>query len=409
MMGLPAAEWSNPFFAGRLPALCASLHAGIPYFRATPVEGALPFHTDVGIAHYYGVGAYRRPLADVRRARVKFSAESLGFANVPIPDTMLAMASGAAPVPHHPVWKAGVPRDNGAGLDFEDIRDHYLRDLYGLDPVRLRAENLERYYALSRAVSGEVMSRVYAEWRRPHSECGGALVWFFRDLRRGAGWGLIDSDNNPKPVYHYLKRCWARRAILITDEGLNGLNLHVVNEDSTALRARVELAIWQHGRIRIADAAQAIQVPARSAITLQSDALLAHFSDITYSYRFGPSGHDVVAARLIEQDSHAFLGEDFYFPRGLNLPFQDSAAISATAEPVDNGCVLLTLESNCFLQTVSIEASGYRADDDYFHLAPGCKKQIRFFPFEEGASKFKAYIGALNLRESITVRTHGMS
>lgn len=409
MMGLPAGEWTNPFFAERLPALCADQHAGIPYFRATPVEGALPFHTDTGIAHYYGVGAYRRPLDDVRRARVRFSAESLGFANVPAPETMAGMTSGATPAPHHPAWKAGVPRDNGAGLDFEDIRDFYLQELYGLDPVKLRGENLERYYALSRAVSGEVMSRVYAQWRRPRSECGGALVWFFKDLRRGAGWGIIDSDNRPKPVYHYLKRCWAQRAILITDEGLNGLNLHIVNENSQPLRARVELEVFQHGRIRIADAAQTISVPPRSALTLQSDALLARFIDITYSYRFGPSGHDVVAARLIAEDSGMPLSEDFYFPRGLNLPFQEAAAVSATAISDENGCVVATLESNCFLQTVSLEAKGYRADDNYFHLAPGCKKQIRFFPHEHGANKFKAYIGALNLRESITVKNNGMS
>jgi len=312
-------------------------------------------------------------------------------------------------VPHHPLWKAGVPRDNGAGLDFEDIRDFYLQQLYGVDPVRLRSENLERYYALSRAVSGEVMSRVFAEWRSTHSACGGALVWFFRDLRRGAGWGIVDSDNRPKPVYHYLRRRWADRAIHITDEGLDGLHLHINNESAEPLQARVELEVFQHGRIRIANAGRELSVPPRSTLHLASDALLGHFIDITYSYRFGPPGHDVVVARLVERDSGATLSEDFHFPLGLNLPFQDGAQIEISARQDADGSVVTTLESNCLLQTVTIDSRDYRADDNYFHLAPNRRKQVRLVPGGGGANKFKAYVGALNLRDSITVKANGMS
>lgn len=97
MLGLPASEWTNPFFAETLPALCARLHAGVPYFRSSPSEGALPFHVATGIAHYYGVGAYRRPLADVKSAGVKFATECLGFSNVPEPETVAAMMGGTTP------------------------------------------------------------------------------------------------------------------------------------------------------------------------------------------------------------------------------------------------------------------------------------------------------------------------
>lgn len=402
MLGLPAGEWSNDFFSEALPRLCAQLHAGIPYFRGSPSEGALPFHTASGIAHYYGVGAYRRPLADVKLAQVKFGAETLGFANVPEPETMALMLHGATPMPHHPAWKAGVPRDNGAGLDFEDVRDHYLKLLFDLDPVQLRSRDVERYYALSRAVSGEVMGRVFSEWRRTDSECGGALVWFFNDLRPGAGWGIIDSENRPKAAYHYLKRAWARRTVRITDEGLNGLQLHVINESAAPLAAGVELEVFQAGRIRIAAATTAVAVAPHSTLMLESDALLGHFSDITYAYRFGPPGHDIVVARLVA-DSGATLGEDVYFPQGLNLPYQDAAQIRSSTRVLDDS-VIVTLESDCFLQTVHVDSRDYMADDNYFHLAPNRKKQIRFSPAGAPGKKFKCHFSALNLRESITVR-----
>ena len=92
-------------------------------------------------------------------------------------------------VVHHPRWKAGVPRDAGTGWDFDDVRDHYLRLLFGVDPAELRRCDHERYLELSRAVSGEAMAAVFGEWRRPGSPCGGGLVLWLRDLVPGAGWG----------------------------------------------------------------------------------------------------------------------------------------------------------------------------------------------------------------------------
>ncbi len=92
-----------------------------------------------------------------------------------------------SPALHSPRWKARVPRDAGASWDFEDVREHYLRTVYDVDPPRLRYEQPERYLMLSRAVVAEVMSDVFAEWRRVGSSCNGGLVWQFQDLLPGAG------------------------------------------------------------------------------------------------------------------------------------------------------------------------------------------------------------------------------
>ncbi len=394
MLGLPPEQWSSPFFTEQLPARCAQAHPGTVYFPSTPTGGALPFHTAEGLTHYYGVGAYRRPLHDARLADVRFTPECLGFSNVPDGEGL--------PLPHHPAWKAGVPRDSGAGWDFEDIRDHYLERLFSVNPIALRSVDPERYLALSRAVSGEVMLRVFAEWRRPGGRCGGGLVWFLKDLRPGAGWGVIDSSGQPKAAYWYLRRAWARRAVLITDEGLQGLDLHLLNEESAALEGTVELELLADGRsLRAASAP--VSIPARGALTLSGDALMGGFTDLSHAYRFGPPAHDVVLARLRGPDG-AVLSQDAFFPGGYSLPLQrepglEGSCVTAAAD----GTVVMTLRSAVFLQSVAIQCGGFSLSDNHFHLAPGIPREIVCTPRPDARS-LKAWVSALNMAGFLTVR-----
>lgn len=369
MLGLPPEEWSSPFFQETAPALLARLHPGTAWFPSTPTGGALPFHTGTGLTHYYGVGAYLRPLTDARRAGVRFTPECLGFSNVPDAVTTETLLPGGPPPPHHPAWKAGIPRDNGAGWDFEDVRDHYLQALFGVDPVALRAHDAERWRALSRVTTGEVMARTFAEWRRPGSGCGGALVWFWKDLRPGAGWGLIDHLGRPKPVWWYLRRAWARRTVLLTDEGLDGVGVHVINETELPFTGSVEILLLQHGRRVVAEGRAAVSLAPFTATTLSGDALVGRFTDLTWSYRFGPPGHEIVAVRLRDADG-GMCGQDVLFPNGHTLAPVEPGSLGVSGERVEGG-VRLTLETPRFLQSVSIAAPGYTPDDDGMHLLPG--------------------------------------
>ncbi len=145
---------------------------------------------------------------------------------------------------HDPRWKAGVPRDVGAGWDFDDVRDHYLPVLYGIEPLALRYADHERYLELSRHVSGELMAEVFGELRRPGSPCGGALVLWLTDLMAGAGWGVLDHRHAPKVAYHYLRRALAARAVWSTDEGLGGIDVHVANDAPEPLRAILRVSAY---------------------------------------------------------------------------------------------------------------------------------------------------------------------
>jgi beta-mannosidase len=400
MMGLAREHWSNEFFLETLPKMCEEQQPGVAYFPSSPWGGALPFHVSTGIAHYYGVGAYRRPLADAKAARGRFATECLGISNVPEAETMALVMEGTLPPPHHPRWKARVPRDSGSGYDFEDVRDHYLEVLFGEKAAELRAQDVARYYALSRVVSGEVMSRTYGEWRAPASGCGGALVWFYRDLWPGAGWGLTDSTGRPKAALWYLKRAWAPVSIHLTDEGLDGYGIHAVNESGDALEALVEIEMYQAGKSVSGSAQVPVTLPARGAVSLQGDALLGYFSDSTNAYRFGPPKYDVVSARLLRADTGEVLSEDFQFPAGMDLRAQRDVKLEAHAGRRTDGRIEVVLRSDTFLQSVNIACDGYTPGDNYFHLAPNQEKRIPF----DGEGPFKATFEALNWIDGCVVR-----
>src|SRR5690606_32967515 len=83
MMGLPEATWRGPLTEEILPGIAGRLCPDIPYVPNSPCNGALPFISNEGVSHYYGVSAYCRPLDDARRAKVRFATECLAFSNVP--------------------------------------------------------------------------------------------------------------------------------------------------------------------------------------------------------------------------------------------------------------------------------------------------------------------------------------
>ncbi|CAD5253406.1 Beta-mannosidase [Bosea sp. 62] len=373
MLGAPPEAWSGPVFDEILPEAVAALRPDIAYVPNSPSGGPLPFVADKGVTHYYGVGAYMRGFDDARRANVRFAAESLAFANVP---EEVSLRGGKPPaITHHPDWKRAVPRDAGASWDFEDVRDHYLERLYGLEPARLRREDPERYFALSRATVAEVMEETFAEWRRPASPTSGALVWLLQDLQPGAGWGVIASDGEPKSAWHGLARAFRPVQLALTDEGVNGLGLHVLNERPEPLAATVELTCWRAGEVEVIKAKRDVALAPRAAVTLSAFELIGRFFDIAYAYRFGPPGHDVTSAVLRDAASDAVLAEAFHFPLGRGHERHHCGLIAQLEREGDDWS--LALSTRRLAQSVEIVDAGWRPERSWFHLAPGEPRRIR--------------------------------
>jgi beta-mannosidase len=404
MLGLPKSQWESPLFDALLPGWCGERAPTVPYVPSSPSGGDLPFQCDRGISHYYGVGAYLRELDDARRADVRFAAECLAFSNIPCSETIEHFMRDLESPAHHPRWKQRVPRDRGASWDFEDVRDHYVERLFQVDARALRYGDMERYLALGRAAVGEAMESTFAEWRRAGSRCGGGLVFWLKDLWEGAGWGVIDARGRPKSAYYYLRRILAPRTVALTDEGLNGLTLHILNDAGEVLTAVVELELYRLGETSVARAETAVRVPPHEVLALRADGLLGRFADLAYAYRFGPPSHHATVVRLRSGDD--VLARAFHFPLGRALPVESDLGLRANAQ-TRGGIPGVEVATRKLAQCVTLDVPGFVAADDYFHLEPGAKHWVALKPLDADRLAVRGSVGALNLHGHVQIAAQG--
>ncbi len=404
MLGLDPLLGRGELFGELLPRLVREAEVDAVYVPSAPTGGDLPFRTDRGVANYYGVGAYLRPLEDARRAGVRFAAECLAFANVPNEDAVAEVLPGGAAslAVDDRRWKAGVPRDSGATWDFEDVRDHYFGLLFGLDPVAVRSADPARYLELSRAVSGEVMAETLGEWRRPGSPTRGALVLWLRDLLPGAGWGLTDHSGEPKVAWHHVRRAFAPVAVWTTDEGLNGIDVHVANDRGVAFRGRLRIALYAGREQLVEEVAAAVDLPAHAASTHNVEALLGRFSDVSYAYRFGPPGHDALVASLEQEDGLVSQAVRFPAGRPLEVEAARGLGLEAGAEPAAGGAALV-VRTRRLAYGVRVHGIDLAASDDAFCVEPGRERRVELRPKPGRALPGDAFLTALNLDGRVRV------
>lgn len=381
MMGLPEERWRTPLTEEILPRAAGRIRPDVPYVANSPSGGAMPFSPNEGIAHYYGVGAYRRPLEDARRANVRFAGECLAFSNVPEAGGLPGIENAPC---HHPDWKRGVPRDRDTGWDFEDVRDHYVRELYGTDPLDLRHGDPASYLDHGRAAVAEVMEATYAEWRRAGSGCRGALVWTFQDLMPGAGWGVVASDGTPKSAWHALRRAFAPLRVSLTDEGTNGLDIHVANDGPDPRRLRITLSCLREGALPVAGGTRDFDIGAHGGARFAATDLIGAFFDTTHAFRFGPPSHDCVHVTLSDPETGTVLDEAFHFPLGRAKAAR-GARVEASVSKAEDGSWELHLTSDRVAQSVSIDDAAFLPRDNWFHLAPGLVKTVTLVPRDPDA------------------------
>jgi beta-mannosidase len=374
-----------PLLTERLPELVEGILGDIPFLPTSPWGGDIPTRPDVGVSHYYGVGAYLRGLEDSRLAEAKFAAECLAFAIPPERQSVDRAFGGPEVAGHGPDWKRAVFRDAGASWDFEDVREHYVRELFGLDLLTVRYSDPERYLDLGRATVAYLCGRVFAEWRRGRSASGGGLVFYLRDSLPGAGLGLLDSYGLPKAPWYAMRRALAPVAVTIADEGLNGLVAHLHNATADTVTGTVRIDLFVDGELLVDSAEHRVELAPRTSTELGIDDLFSGFRDLAWAHRFGPLTYDAIAIRLIEEGG-SLLSDDVHLPGGLLRAVERDLGLTATVQVGDDdGSAEVTLQTRRLAQFVNIDVPGWRPVDGWFDLVPGRERTVHLERVAAGA------------------------
>jgi beta-mannosidase len=205
----------------------------------------------------------------------------------------------------------------------------------------------------------------------------------------------------PKAAYYYLARAFRPVTVIISDEGLNGLDIHVVNETSQQIAPLLMISLL-NGSVQTGETARRLLVAAHSTTRLSADDLIGTFTDISYAYRFGPAGHDTVVATLLDPDSGALLAQAFHFPTGLAAP-RATARLSARVERVNERSHAVFVSTDELALAVSIDAPGWLISDNYFNIAPNSERRIVVTATRDG-TVLAGRISALNSDSRLSLR-----
>jgi beta-mannosidase len=196
---------------------------------------------------------------------------------------------------------------------------------------------------------------------------------------------VVDAAGHPKLAWHGLRRAFQPVRAGLTDEGLNGLGLHLINETTTARKARLTLTCLQGGATVTLKRERDVELPARSYRTLTSADLIGSFFDLTYAYRFGPPPLDVAVVRLSDAATGVLLDEGLHFPLG-RAALVHTSGLAVEVVPEGEGWAL-KLQAARIAPSIQIEDDAWRAEDEGFALMPGEQRTVKLVAVASNAGR----------------------
>jgi beta-mannosidase len=218
----------------------------------------------------------------------------------------------------------------------------------------------------------------------------------------GAGWGVVDSECEPKAAWYSLRRAFRPLQVAMTDEGVNGIAIHVINDTPKQRDVVVSFACMRETNV-LMNSERALTLSPHSAEELSANELLGRFFDVNYSYRFGPPAHDVNIAVLKDAVNGDVLATAYHFPQGHESRTTDVALeVSVVAEGAE---WLLNIKPSRLAMFVHVNDEHYRAEDNWFHLAANEERCVRLIPRSNENHKPDGEVKAINSAAAVRYRS----
>ena len=192
-------------------------------------------------------------------------------------------------------------------------------------------------------------------------------------------------------------RSLAPLALLLTDEGVNGLDAHVVNDGPHRVEGRIRARLFRDAAI-VGEGERAIEVAGHAQLLVHVDALFPGFVDTTYAYRFGPAGHELVHVELLD-DEGTVLASAYHLPLGLVRAVESDLGLEASFEDEHRR---IRLRARRLALFCALDLDGVTSDDDFFHLAPGEERVIALRPDGSGA-RVRGTVHPVNQRSATRI------
>lgn len=365
-----------------LPELCDELIPHCVHVASSPSGGNPPTRPDTGISHWFGVGAYRRPLTDTRVSGVRFAAEALAFGVPPAPSEITA-AFGSPTADHNDdaraAWSGSTARDPGATWDFEQTTAHYARRWLepgceadtgaagaeaathggpassggdfrpGVWAHLSRSEQL----AAERTAAGHAVEHTMTDLRRGASGCDGVVVLASRDFCAGAGWGLLDHTGRPKATWYAMRRACADTAVRLVDEGLSGLHIHVFHDPLWPLTGMMYVKTFTRHNAAGPSGQVRVEVDGGAEAVWNVEQILGGFLDLDHAWGFGQRQWEAVSVELVPDEPSGGLAE----PLGDAVEALDGVAESLRGSTGDGQAAQRWVRS---LRDVKLLGGGHR-------------------------------------------------
>ncbi len=342
-----------------LPAVCAELDPGRPYWPGSPysstTEGQLNSQDPtVGDRHSWEVWhQLMLPYAQYAKVGARFVSE-FGMQSHP----SMAVLEAAIPAEDRFTGSATMQWHNKANASVIGPDGHRRLAVYVADNLRHDATLAGEVYA-TQFIQAEAMRHAFEAFRRRWQRagargCGGALVWQLNDCWPVTSWAIVDSGAQRKPAWFAIRRALAPLACALRVDG-GIVSAWAVNGRTGTVSVHAQWRVHALDGALLAEQAGTVELGANASVELAPPSALATFETSTQVLSLVLTAADGSAARA------SAWPEPFRFTR---FPDPRVEAVAGT----DGTLVLIAPRP---AKGVWLAAPGAQFDENFVDLMPG--------------------------------------